>query len=61
MNGVAIVDASLAAKWLLDEDNSDRAHTLARMWADDGTVPVASYLLPIEVANVLYRRVVQAL
>ena len=59
MNGFAVVDASLATKWLLDEDNSDRAHALARMWADDGTLPVAPYLLPVEVANVLHRRVVR--
>ena len=54
-----MVDASLAAKWLLDEDNSDRARALARKWAADGTLPVAPYLLPIEVANVLHRRVVR--
>ena len=59
MNGVAVVDASLAAKWLLEEDNSDRARALARKWADDGTLPVAPHLLPIEVANVLHRRVVR--
>ena len=59
MNGVAVVDASLAAKWLLEEDNSDRARALARKWAADGTLPVAPHLLPIEVANVLHRRVVR--
>lgn len=59
MNGFAVVDASLAAKWLLDEDNYDRARSLARMWADDGILPVAPYLLPVEVANVLHRRVVR--
>lgn len=59
MNGVAVVDASLAARWLLDEDNSDRARALTWMWADDGTVPVAPHLLPVEVANVLHRRVVR--
>ena len=59
MNGFAVVDASLAVKWLVEEDNSDRAHALARMWADDGTTPAAPYLLPVEVANVLHRRVVR--
>ena len=59
MNGFAVVDANLAAKWLVEEDNSDRAHALARMWADDGTTLVAPYLLPVEVANVLNRRVVR--
>ena len=59
MNGFAVVDASLAAKWLLYEDNSDRARALSRRWTDDGTLPVAPYLLPVEVANVLHRRVVR--
>ena len=59
MNSFAVVDASLAAKWLLDEDNSDLARALARSWADDGILPIAPYLLPVEVANVLHRRVVR--
>ena len=59
MNGFAVVDASLAAKWLLEEEYSDNANSLARSWADVGTTPVAPYLMPVEVANVLHRRVVR--
>ena len=29
------------------------------MWPDDGTTPAAPYLLPVEVANVLNRRMVR--
>ena len=47
LNGFAVVDASLAVKWLVEEDNSDRAHALARTWADEGTTPAAPYLLPV--------------
>ena len=59
MNGSVVVDASLAVKWLLEEDDSDSARALARLWADEGTIPVAPHLMPVEVANVLHRRVVR--
>ena len=59
MNGFAVVDASLAVKWLLEEEYSDNANSLARSWADTGTTPVAPYLMPVEVTNVLHRRVVR--
>jgi len=59
MNGLVVVDASLAVKWLLPEVHSDKAYTLARSWAADGTQPIAPYLMPVEVANALHRRVVR--
>ena len=57
MNGIVVVDASLAFRWLAREENSDRAQAISRSWADDGVQTAAPHLLPIEVANDLHRRV----
>ena len=46
MNGIVVVDASLAFKWLVREENSDRAQAISRSWADDG-VSVGSVSLAI--------------
>jgi predicted nucleic acid-binding protein len=59
VNGLVVVDASLAVKWLVPEVHSDKAYTLARSWAAEGTQPIAPYLMPVEVANALHRRVVR--
>lgn len=60
MNGSVVVDASLAAKWLVNEVHSDKAFALARSWARSGIQPVAPYLMPVEVANALFQRVLRA-
>jgi len=49
-----VVDTSLVVKWLIEESDSDKANQLARLWVRNNVEPVAPYLLPIEVANVLY-------
>ena len=54
-----VVDASLAFKWLVEEENSDRATALARIWADQGTQLAAPPIMPFEVANALHRRVLR--
>ena len=59
MNGVVVVDASLAFKWLVKEDHSDEARAISRSWASQGVRTTAPYLMPVEVANALHRRVVQ--
>ncbi len=59
MNGFVVVDASLAFKWLVRENNSDKALALARFWDSEGTRPLSPYLMPVEVANALHRRVVR--
>ena len=59
MNGLVVVDASLTVKWLLSEVLSDKALSLAQAWANQGIRPLAPYLMPVEVANVLHRRVVR--
>ena len=32
MNGSVVVDASLAVKWLIEEDDSDKAHATLQSW-----------------------------
>lgn len=59
MNGHVVVDASLAVKWLVREVYSDVAEALARSWVASQMQPVAPHLMPVEVANALYRRVVR--
>ena len=59
MNGHAVVDASVATKWLIDEPDTDKADALAQSWVRSGIKPVAPYLMPVEVANVLHQRVRQ--
>ena len=36
MNRFVVVDASLAFKWLVPEENSDKARELARSWGSEG-------------------------
>ncbi len=59
MNGLVVVDASLAFKWLVQEEHSDKADALGRLWASQGTRRAAPYFMPAEVANALHRRVVR--
>lgn len=54
-----VVDASLAVKWLIEEEDSDKATALVRLWDDEHIQPAAPHLMPFEVANVLHRRVVR--
>ncbi len=53
MNGSVVVDASLAVKWLVEEDDSDRAHAALQAWVAQGITRIAPYLMPFEVANAL--------
>ena len=57
MNGSVVVDASLAVKWLVEEDDSDKAHAILQSWVAQGIRRIAPYLMPFEVANALHRRV----
>ena len=52
-----VVDASVAVKWLVEEEDSDRATSLVRLWDGGGVQMTAPYLMPFEVANALHRRV----
>ncbi len=57
MNGLVVVDASLAVKWLVDEEDSDKAHAVLESWVARGVTRIAPYLMLFEVANALHRRV----
>lgn len=50
------VDASLAIKWVLEEDWSDQATALYNAAVQTGEPIVAPPLLPIEVTNILHQR-----
>lgn len=57
MSDFVVVDASVAFKWLVEEEHSDKATDLARQWNDEGIQLAAPPLMPFEVANALHRRV----
>lgn len=57
MNGHVVVDASLAFKWLVKEEHSGEARTIARSWENQGVRTAALAFIPVEVANALHRRV----
>lgn len=50
------VDASLAAKWILEEERSNRAKALYRATVRAARPIVAPPLLPLEVTNILRQR-----
>ena len=49
-------DASVAVKWILDEDRSDRARALYSAAVQTSEPIVAPPLLPLEVTNILRQR-----
>ena len=53
-----VVDASLALKWFVDEEDSDKARALSRGWSASGVGIIAPYLMLAEIANALHRKVV---
>ena len=57
MSEFVVIDASLAVKWLVEEEDSDKAHALLESWDAQGVTRIAPFLMPFEVANVLHRRV----
>ncbi len=54
-----MVDASLAIKWLVEEDDSDKAQAILQSWVAQDVTRIAPYLMPFEVANALHRRVLR--
>ena len=59
MSGSVVVDASLAVKWLVEEDDSDKAHAVLQSWVAQDITRIAPHLMPFEVANALHRRVLR--
>jgi len=54
-----VVDASVAAKWVLPELHSDRALALVTSCMRTGQAITAPPLLPFEIANILRQRMVR--
>ena len=57
MTGAVVVDASVAVKWLVPEERSEDALSLAKRWAQEGIITLAPMLLWSEVGNALHQRV----
>jgi predicted nucleic acid-binding protein len=57
MRNAIIVDASVVLKWVIDEDNSDKATALLSRWFIEGTVILAPVLLIYELTNAIYQHV----
>ncbi|MGQ9532543.1 MAG: type II toxin-antitoxin system VapC family toxin [Desulfotomaculales bacterium] len=58
MNGKrVVVDASLAVKWLVNEEATEAAVRLLERWSEEEVRVSAPCLLFTEVANALYKRV----
>lgn len=56
MKGYAVIDASLAIKWVLREPYTEEALSLADRWVAEETKPIAPCLLFVEITNVLHHR-----
>ncbi len=54
-----VVDASIVVKWLVEEENSDRATALVQSWRTARIQIAAPHLMPYEVSNALHRRVTE--
>lgn len=54
---MVVVDASLAVKWLVREEDSPDAHALLAAWDREGQQLAAPHLFRFEVTNALHRRV----
>jgi predicted nucleic acid-binding protein len=50
------VDASVAVKWIMEEERSDRADGLYNATVEAGQPIIAPPLLPLEVTNILRQR-----
>ena len=43
VNGSVVVDASLAVKWLVEEDDSDKAHAVLQSWVAQDITRIAPH------------------
>jgi len=57
-NNIVVVDASLALKWVISEQDTDKAEHLLKYWGDAGTEIVVPALFIYEVTNIIYRKTV---
>ena len=57
MSESVVVDASLIFKWLIEEEDSDRAHEAQQHWVNNRVNRVAPHFMPVEVTNIVLQRV----
>ena len=57
MSKTVVIDANIALKWVLDEDDSNIAIALLAEWKREKTVVLAPSLLIYEVSNILHREI----
>ncbi len=58
IDDVVVVDASLALKWVLSEDDSDKARKLLQEWINADVEIIAPALFAYEVTSIIYRQIV---
>lgn len=58
MNDVVVVDANLALKWVLLEEDSALSMGLLEKWTDERKEIIAPALFAYEVTNILHRQAV---
>lgn len=58
MSDTVVVDANLALKWVLLEEDSNTSMMLLDKWTDEGKTIIATALFAYEVTNILYRQAV---
>lgn len=56
-NNTVVIDANIALKWVLVEEDSGSARALLARWTKERTTVFAPSLLIYEVTNILYREV----
>jgi predicted nucleic acid-binding protein len=56
MSDVVVVDANLALKWVILEQDSNTSMMLLDKWTDEGKEIIAPALFAYEVTNILYRQ-----
>ena len=56
MSDTVVVDANLALKWVLLEEDSSPSLLLLDKWTDEGKTVIAPALFAYEVTNILYRQ-----
>jgi len=56
MSNMVVVDANLALKWVLLEDDSHSSMLLLDKWTNEGKAVIAPALFVYEVTNILFRQ-----
>ena len=57
VNGSVVVDATLAVKWLVEEDDSDKAHATLQSWVAQDITRIAPHLMPsVQIPSVVRSR-----